>query len=349
LNAGVTLTATVRGGATAANNYVLQFSGATNATIVGNVTATQNTTAAIVVRHTGTAGTLNITGNVSGHASQSQADAISIAAGGSVAVTGNVTGGGNSDGITALTTATVTVTGNVTGGTSTGASTAYGIAAASGHIQVTGTVTGGSGAAGTSSVDRAGIVGQRITVTGDVYGGLSSPGLFLQGIASSTSAGVGEHTVNGNVYASSTFPAVCNNTVGGTSAIAQLLTINGDVVDDPKGRAALAVGCQVRVSNVNTSSHDRRTGAYTYTGADLNDGTLATYVATTADDVLDVEDVRSGTTYAGGTLTGTLAVPPASAVSIGVPVDDIVGTAAVTAADIATLVGAQIAAAVTAP
>lgn len=348
LNAGVTLTATVRGGATAANNYVLQFSGTTNATIVGNVTTTQNTTSAIVVRHNGTAGTLNITGNVTG-GSASAADAISIAAGGSVAVTGNVTGGGNADGITALTTATVTVTGNVTGGPSAGGSTAWGINAASGHVQVTGTVTGGSGSSGDGSIrDRAGIFGQRITVTGDVYGGLNCPGLLIAGVASSTSSGVGEHTVTGNVYASSTFPAICTeleNSVGNDC----LLTINGDIIDDVKGRPAVAVGCRVRVSNVNTSSHDKRAGAYTYTGADLNNGTLATYVATTADDVLDPADVRSGTTYAGGTLTGTLAVPPASAVSIGVPVDDEVGTAAVTAAAIATLVGAQIAAAVTAP
>jgi len=342
------LTATVRGGATAANGYTLQFSGTTNATIVGNVTATQNTTAAIVVRHNGTAGTLNITGNVTGHTSASGADAVSIAAGGSVSVTGNVTGGGNSEGIVAVTTATVTVVGNVTGGTSTGGSTAYGISSASGHVQVTGTVTGGSGAASSSSVDRAGIFGQRVTVTGDVYGGLSSPGLFISGIASSTSAGVGEHTINGNVYASSTFPAVCTDPLG-TNGSDCLLTINGDVVDDAKGRAAVAVSGRMRISNVNTSSHAMRTGAYTYTGADLNTGTLATYVATTADDVLSEADVRSGTSYAGGTKTGTLAVPPAASVAIGVPVDDEVGTAAVTAADIATLVGAQIAAAVTAP
>jgi hypothetical protein len=38
-------------------------------------------------------------------------------------------------------------------------------------------------------------------------------------------------------------------------------------------------------------------------------------------------DVRSGITYASGALTGTLNVPPASAVAVGVPVDNTNGTA----------------------
>jgi hypothetical protein len=44
-------------------------------------------------------------------------------------------------------------------------------------------------------------------------------------------------------------------------------------------------------------------------------------------------DVRLGTTYASGTLTGTMAVPPAAATSLGVPVDNTVGTASLTPQD----------------
>jgi hypothetical protein len=43
-----------------------------------------------------------------------------------------------------------------------------------------------------------------------------------------------------------------------------------------------------------------------------------------------VGDVRSGTSYAGGTRTGTLAVPAASLVAAGVAVDNTTGTAAIT-------------------
>jgi hypothetical protein len=46
-----------------------------------------------------------------------------------------------------------------------------------------------------------------------------------------------------------------------------------------------------------------------------------------------VTDVRSGVTYASGALTGTCAVPPAAATSLGVPVDNTVGTASLTPQD----------------
>ena len=43
-------------------------------------------------------------------------------------------------------------------------------------------------------------------------------------------------------------------------------------------------------------------------------------------------DVRSGTVYADGNLTGTLAVPAAGSVALGVPVDATTGTAVLTPA-----------------
>jgi hypothetical protein len=47
-----------------------------------------------------------------------------------------------------------------------------------------------------------------------------------------------------------------------------------------------------------------------------------------------VADVRSGTVYASGLLTGTCAVPAASSVASGVPVGSTTGTAVLTAAAI---------------
>lgn len=45
-------------------------------------------------------------------------------------------------------------------------------------------------------------------------------------------------------------------------------------------------------------------------------------------------DVRSGTAYGGGSLTGTLAVPSAGSVALGVPTDNTVGTAVLTSANV---------------
>lgn len=50
-----------------------------------------------------------------------------------------------------------------------------------------------------------------------------------------------------------------------------------------------------------------------------------------------VTDVRNGTTYASGALTGTLKVPPASSVAVGVPVDNTTGTAMISVTDMGAL------------
>jgi hypothetical protein len=66
----------------------------------------------------------------------------------------------------------------------------------------------------------------------------------------------------------------------------------------------------------------------------------------TADNSLgqaSVADVRSGTVYASGLLTGTCAVPVASSVASGVPVDATVGSAVLTAAAIRTELAVELA------
>ena len=61
---------------------------------------------------------------------------------------------------------------------------------------------------------------------------------------------------------------------------------------------------------------------------DLCDGPGGPYPATS--------DVRAGVEYDAG-LVGTLAVPPASSVALGVPVDNTTGTAVLTAANVASI------------
>ncbi len=56
-----------------------------------------------------------------------------------------------------------------------------------------------------------------------------------------------------------------------------------------------------------------------------------------------VADVRSGTVYASGNLTGTCAVPAAGSVALGVPVDATTGTAVLTAAAIRTELAVELA------
>jgi hypothetical protein len=53
-------------------------------------------------------------------------------------------------------------------------------------------------------------------------------------------------------------------------------------------------------------------------------------------------DVREGTTYADGALTGTLIVPPSGSVALGVPVDNGVGTAMISITDMGALIASYI-------
>jgi hypothetical protein len=393
---GVTLTAEVRGGATAANNYVLQYNGTTSATIAGNVTLTQNTASVFVVRHTGSAGTLNITGNITKTVTPATAGAISLANNAKISITGAInwntgTGSGvNCDGISGgtgviitvngaitagatsgadailFTSGTCSVTGNVNGGSYAGGDTDNpdGVQTTTGDVVVVGNVYGGTNNAaglgnhgvfvsGNGSVTVTGTVyggtnanhgidcSGTTTITGDVYGGTGTAvGLLGLGTASSAN-NFGRHQITGDLFASADAPAM-------EFGAGTLFTLNGDATDDATGRPAFAGIGRIRIANPTTHVHSRRTGAYTYIVATLQNGTEIQLVSNDANGLAEA-DVRDGVSYASGTKTGTLAVPPTSAVSVGVPVDNTVGTGITTAADVATLVGAQIAAAVTAP
>jgi hypothetical protein len=54
-----------------------------------------------------------------------------------------------------------------------------------------------------------------------------------------------------------------------------------------------------------------------------------------------IANVRLGTTYASGALTGTAAIPAAGSVALGVPVDATTGTAVLTAANVQTALTSQ--------
>jgi hypothetical protein len=68
---------------------------------------------------------------------------------------------------------------------------------------------------------------------------------------------------------------------------------------------------------------------YTSTG-----GTKTLVDAAASADFPATSNVRSGTSYNVGNLTGTLAVPPVGSVALGVPVDATTGTAVLTAANV---------------
>jgi hypothetical protein len=308
LSNGVTLTANVvAGNATA----VISLNSPNSASIIGNLTGGSAVSAFAV----STTGVLNITGNITG-GNGSNASGLSVGASGSVSVSGNVTGGTGTNSsfptygiaVSSGSPASVSVTnGNVTGGSGV---TAHGIQSLnSGSISVIGNIIGSSSSAG-AGINNAS--NGSINVTGNVTGSNAA------GIINTTTGPV---TISGTLASSNLAHALtCTNQ---TSAS---VVISGSLISSSQG--LLPTNCAKFA--VNPTPADARVvfaknGLNTYSNF---------YTADNSFGQAAITDVRSGTVYADGNLTGTCAVPAAGSVSLGVPVDAGFGTAVLTPAAI---------------
>jgi hypothetical protein len=179
-----------------------------------------------------------------------------------------------------------------------------------------------------------------VTITGNVTGGSAAHGLYhsagavvtgtVTGGSGSASYGIyttsGEATVLGDLHASAYASAI--STYQNTKA----QHLNGNEFDHAEGWTAISVGRRVlgtHIGSVHRIALDGQGG----------------FVTRSVDpDHADPSDVRHGTAYASGTLVGTCHVPPSTSVAAGTPVDDTVGAAVLTGAQIPS--AADIAAAV---
>ena len=234
------------------------------------------------------------------------------------------------DGTTKKYNLTYTIIGDIYGGTS---SDAYGVFLISSN-------------SGTSTAN----------ITGNIYAGSGANGIFCG--APQTSRFLNIYCL-GNIYSSLGFDGV---TIGPSSYI-KFATIIGNCIS--QGKAAISkadnltfIGTAIASANsaaiigTNTSP-STSTSSVNVSGTlinfnskmaiigfpDMYLSSLTTTVWTfydendtakplyTADafDQPEIANVRKGTTYASGTLTGTLAVPPKASVLIGVPTDNGIG------------------------
>jgi len=306
----------------------------TNASTVTGGSATvnfglnNNNTGAITVT------SCTLTGGVGGNC-----DAISNNSTGTVTVTSStITGGtgGGAEGIANIGAGTVTVTSStITGG---GQNLANGINNSSnGTVTLTSTtVTGGSnvGAYGVNNTSTG-----PVTIVGDVT---ASTGLGVN------NASTGPVTITGNVTAStaagvlnaSTGPVTITGTLTPTTAVHALqctnttganITLSGSLIYASNGFAP--TNCLKFLMNPTpTMARVRfaKNGATTYSDFFTADNSLGQAAIT---------DVRFGTVYASGALTGVAYIPSASSVAFGVPVDNTTGTATLTAANVRAALG----------
>ena len=310
LNNGVTLTANVTHKSATASITCLTFSAASPATasIVGNVTG-GTSSSSITVYNIGT-GTLTITGNITAGSGSTSFPAYNGSTG-SIVIIGNILGGGASLAIGAFNQVggTITITGNLTGGTNASAYAAQNQGA--GTILITGNV-----AAATASGVLNNTTGS-VTITGNITASTA---------AGVTNASTGAVTITGTLTPTTTVHALqCTNTTGA------VITLSGSLIYASNGFAP--TNCLKFLMNPTPTMAKVRfakNGSTTYSDFFTADNSLGQAAIT---------DVRFGTVYASGALTGVAYIPAAGSVALGVPVDNTTGTATLTAADVRAAIG----------
>lgn len=230
---------------------------------------------------------------------------------GSTNVVGTInanSGNVSTSGITNSSSGTVFITGNIVGG---GGPNASGITNSSGGvIDVTGAVLGLAGTAIRNSSSGS------IIVTGSVEAGIGASG-FGHGIFN---ASTGIIQVVGSVTASSSLPAISSTNAS------SVVRVSGSFIHAVNGQVPIASN-RILLNSTPFLSLTRYAlnGTGTYVDMFTADNSLTQAAPA---------DVRSGTVYANGNLTGTLAVPAAGSVALGVPVDATTGTAYLSESDV---------------
>jgi hypothetical protein len=213
---------------------------------------------------------------------------------------------------------TITINGNIIGGY--GGNNSWGLRSNNvSPITINGNVTGGTGTSGIGISNESSSV---ITINGDVIAGtaLSAQGYNGAGASSvlicnkliANDGGPGAVGINSFAYAATT---------GNATAIVRFKKLQFGA----RGNTPISSGGSYQLIDDSTNT------ATFYTSAagtkTLVDGNASGLMPT-------VNNVRSGVTYNAGNLTGTCAVPAASSVAAGVAVDNIVGTAVLTQANV---------------
>jgi hypothetical protein len=230
----------------------------------------------------------------------------------------------------------------VTSSTLTGGSqfTTYSLNNAStGSITITSsTIAGGVGQSG-NAINNASA--GSVTVTSSTITGGAGP----------TSVGINNASTGTITVTTSTLTAgSVTNAHGLNNASTGTIVSTGDITatNSAHGLVSASTAASVKVSGSFISSANGTAAIYaskflidptpaTAKIRQAKDGTSTYSDFFTADNALTQAapaDVRSGTVYADGALTGTLAVPAAGSVALGVPVDATTGTAALTPASV---------------
>lgn len=309
----LTINATVNGATANTFKAAVYHNGAGTITINGNIVGPYgNANGTHTVWGAAGCGALNINGNLSGYNGSTAGNwPLNWVSTSQLTIVGNISNGSyNSAGgyvvyIGAV--CTVNITGNVTGGAING-HTVYGIYCNfAANITITGTVSSGQGSTGTpqAAYGNAGIV-------------------FL--------ASGGTLTINGPVYGTEYGVGVWAASNGGGNT-GPMVYMTGPFYSSSLNSLAPFACLKWRLTDLTDNFLQAR---------DSSGNAVNLVTADALPSVPNASDVRLGVSFGSG-LTGTCAVPTAADVAHGVAVDNTTGTAALKLTDVAALVGAQIA------
>jgi hypothetical protein len=240
------------------------------------------------------AGTITITGTLNGAIGNSQNSSVLLTSNGNTVIVGNIIGGTGLNGNNRTvnqSAGTLTITGNVTGGQNLASN--QGVLFSGTSLTVNGTVTGGAAAVAIDTAATSNIVSG--SVIGTTTTGISYAIAGLLSVSGSCTAGtVSPAVVSANASATNIFtgPFINTNNTMAVQCVDMVLTADASTTWD--------------FGDITLFSPEQ----------------LAYYPS--------ASDIRQDTTYADGTVSGSLAMPPATAVIAGTPTDNTTGSAVLT-------------------
>jgi len=242
------------------------------------------------------------------------ANLITLSGTASASINGAIIGGsvGSANCITHSSSGTLTTTGTITSSTS---NNSHGITVSgNGTLNATGDISSSTGVASGVNITSASAT---VSITGNLIAG--------SGGAAVSNTSTSSVTVIGNFTASLSSNAFTSPNSGATNRL------SGSFISAANGYAAIyAVKYFLNTSPTAAKTRYALNGSSTYLDMVTADNSLGQAAIT---------DVRFGTVYASGALTGVAYIPSASSVASGVPVDNTTGTATLTAANVRAALG----------
>jgi hypothetical protein len=310
----------------ASTTQLINHTGNCNLVITGSSFTAGTNSNAFCINKSST-GTITVIGNLIGltaPGSPTSTAGLNSTAGNTVII-GNIAGsliaiGGSNNSGLIQSAGSLTVIGNISGGVTV--NTSYGINFSGTSLEITGSITGGSGTIPAAGINITGT--PTINISGSVNGatavGISSTtanttNIIGNVIGSSAAAGISYTGASVLNITGSLIAGTGANAISSTSTSATTI-VRGNLINT-NGRMAF-YGPKLQLASGSLTT-------WRFTSSTGTDRTL--YTLDQIGDQPSPSNVRTGVSYAGGSLTGTMAVPPTASVALGVPVGNTTGSA----------------------